>query len=79
MTIVISELYEAFISAGCPPEKAKAASNIKNFRACGIQKDFQGVRDEFSKIKTDLIILKWMAGVVVVATVIPFLKTIFGF
>jgi hypothetical protein len=54
MSTMIAELYEALISAGAPEEKAKAASTEIG--------DYEG---RFAKIKADLLVVKWMCGVLV--------------
>ena len=59
MATMISEVYDAFVSAGTPDDKArKAAEAIANY-----EKDIAGIR-------TDLAVVKWMVGLVLV-TVVP--------
>jgi hypothetical protein len=59
---MISEVYDAFIAAGAPEEKArKAAEAIANYEG------------RFARIEADLLVLKWMTGTIlggVVALVI---------
>jgi hypothetical protein len=59
---MISEVYDAFIAAGTPEDKArKAAEAIANYES------------RFSRIEADLLVLKWMTGTIlggVVALVI---------
>lgn len=51
MSIIISEVYDAFIAAGTPEEKAKkAAEAMANYEA------------RFNKIDLQLHLLKWMVG-----------------
>jgi hypothetical protein len=59
---MISEVYDAFIAAGAPEDKArKAAEAVANYES------------RFSRIEADLLVLKWMTGTIlggVVALVI---------
>ena len=51
MSMMISEVYDAFIAAGTPEDKAKkAAEAIANYES------------RFNRIDTQLILLKWMVG-----------------
>lgn len=51
MSMMISEVYEAFIAAGAPEDKAKKASEaIANYES------------RFNRIDTQLILVKWMVG-----------------
>ncbi len=62
MATMISEVYDAFIAAGAPEDKArKAAEAVANYES------------RFSRIEVDLLVLKWMTGTIlggVVALVI---------
>jgi hypothetical protein len=50
---MISEVYDAFIAAGAPEEKArKAAEAIAN------------TESRFARIEADLPVLKWMTGTI---------------
>ena len=50
---MISEVYDAFIAAGAPEEKArKAAGSIANYE------------NRFSRIEAGLLVLKWMTGTI---------------
>lgn len=51
MSTMISEVYDAFLSAGAPEDKArKAAEALADYD------------NRFTKIDTELVILKWMVG-----------------
>jgi len=55
---MISEVYEAFVAAGTPEDKArKAAETIANYE------------NRFSRIEADLSILKWMTGTILAGIV----------
>jgi hypothetical protein len=50
---MISEVYDAFLAAGAPEDKArKAAEAIANYE------------NRFSRIEADLLVLKWMTGTI---------------
>jgi len=48
MAVMLSKTYDALIAAGAPDDKARAAAEELS---------------RFSKIETDLAVLKWMVGV----------------
>lgn len=51
MATMISELYDALIAAGAPEDKArKAAEALASYE------------NRFTRIETDLLMLKWMVG-----------------
>ena len=58
MTTKISKLYEALIDAGASQEKARQAA-----------KATAEYEDRFSKIDSDLRILKWMVGAILAGVV----------
>ena len=63
MTMRVTELYDALISAGADDGKArKAASAMDNYDS------------RFFKIETDLAVLKWMIGLVVTSNVAILIK-----
>jgi hypothetical protein len=51
MPAMVSELYDALLSAGAPEEKARKAAESQ-----------AGLEFKFSKIEGDLNVLKWMVG-----------------
>ncbi len=66
MSAIVKEVYDAFREAGVSEEKsAEAAKAVADFDT------------RFSKIKADLLVLKWMVGLVIAAEVLPLLKTLF--
>ena len=55
---MISEVYDAFIAAGAPEDKArKAAEALANYDT------------RLNKIKADLLVLKWMTGTILAGVV----------
>jgi len=51
MSIMISEVYDAFIAAGAPEEKARKAAEALTVH-----------ENRFAKIESELAVLKWMVG-----------------
>ena len=67
MATMISEVYDAFIAAGAPEEKArKAAEAIANYDI------------RFNRIETDLLVLKWMVSTILAGVVALVIKTFFA-
>ncbi len=54
MAVMLSKTYEAFIAAGAPEEKARAAAE-----------ELAEYERRFAKIETDLAVIKWMLGIVI--------------
>jgi hypothetical protein len=52
MAVMLSKTYDAFIAAGAPEEKARAAAE-----------ELAAYEARFVKIEQDLAVLKWMVGV----------------
>ncbi len=52
MAVMLSKTYDAFIAAGTPEDKARAAAE-----------ELAAYDARFAKIGTDLAVLKWMVGV----------------
>ncbi|WP_424946751.1 integrase [Candidatus Spongiihabitans sp.] len=66
MSAIIKEVYDAFLDAGASEQKAAdAAKAIANYD------------ERFNKIESDLLILKWMVGLVIVVNVLPILRSVF--
>lgn len=61
MATMISEVYDAFIAAGAPEDKArKAAEALSNY-----DRRFDGVEREILKVQAEVVLLKWMVGFVI--------------
>ena len=66
MSAIVKEVYDAFREAGVSEEKStEAAKAVADFDT------------RFAKLEADLLVLKWMVGLVIAAEVLPFLKTLF--
>jgi hypothetical protein len=60
MSTMITEVYDAFIAAGAPEEKAKAAARA----LADYDSRFNRVDQELALIKAEIMVLKWMLGFV---------------
>ncbi|MCP3662942.1 MAG: integrase [Gammaproteobacteria bacterium] len=66
MSAIVKEVYDAFLEAVVSETKAtEAAKAIADYN------------DRFNKIESDLLILKWMGGLIIVVEIIPILKGFF--
>ena len=74
MSIMVTEVYEALVSAGAPEDKAKAAAgaipiardlatkqDLADLRT-ELKQDIAGVKQEVSDVKSDLKIMKFVYG-----------------
>jgi hypothetical protein len=52
MAMMLSKTYDALVAAGAPDDKARAAAE-----------ELAAYENRFSKIETDLAVIKWMLGV----------------
>lgn len=66
MSAIIKEVYDAFLDAG--------VSEVKSSNAAKAIADYDS---RFNKIELDLLVLKWMIGLVIVIEVMPILKSLF--
>ena len=67
MATMISEVYDAFVAAGAPEEKArKAAEAIASYE------------NRFSRIERDLAMLKWMTGTTLAGVIALVMKVFFA-
>jgi hypothetical protein len=66
VSTMISEVYDAFIAAGAPEEKArKAAEALANYE------------NRFTRIDAELLVLKWMVGFVIALDVAILIRVFF--
>ncbi|WP_443213275.1 integrase [Rhodovulum sp. PH10] len=64
---MISEVYDAFVAAGAPEDKARrAAEAVANYEA------------RFARIDADLLVLKWMTGTILGGVVALVVKAFFA-
>ena len=65
MTTMISEVYAAFISAGVPEAEARKAAE-----------DSVATKGDIANLQGELAVVKWMLGIVIVAQIIPLLRSL---
>ena len=66
---MISEVYSAFRKAGVPEEDARLAAEA-------LSAESLATKDDIRKLDKELLIIKWMLGLVIAIQVIPYLKTL---
>ena len=71
MSMMVTEVYEAFIAAGVPDDKAKAA-------AAALSEEQLSTKGDINRLESRLIVVQWMVGLVVAVEVLPYLKAVFG-
>jgi hypothetical protein len=70
---MISEVYDAFIAAGAPEDKArKAAEALANY-----DQRFDRVEREMLRTQAELTLLKWMVGFVIALDVAILIRVFF--
>jgi hypothetical protein len=70
MSTMITEVYEAFISAGAPEDKAKAAAKA----VAEYDSRFNRIDSDLALVKAEMVVLKWMLGFVLAGVVSLVLK-----
>ena len=70
MSVLIIEVYEAFLAAGVPEEKAKAAAKASS-------DDQTATKSDIIKLDKELAIVKWMLGIIIAGIVALLIKTFF--
>lgn len=74
MATMISEVYDAFIAAGAPEDKArKAAEALANY-----DRRFDGIEREVLKVQAEILLLKWMVGFVIALDVAILARVFFN-
>lgn len=71
MTTMISEVYDAFRSAGVPEDKARKAAEALSGKSLATKGDIVCMERE-------LAVLKWMVGLVIAGVAAQIIKTFFG-
>jgi hypothetical protein len=71
---MITEVYEAFISAGAPEDKAKAAA----IAVAEYDSRFNRIDSDLALVKAEMVVLKWMLGFVLAGIVSLVMKTFFA-
>ena len=65
MSTMITEVYDAFIAAGAPEDKAKAAARA----LADYDTRFNRIDNDLALVKAEITVLKWMMGFVLAGIV----------
>ena len=65
MAVMLSKTYDAFIAAGAPEEKARAAAE----ELAAYENRFAKIEQDPAVLKADMTALKWMLGVTLAGVV----------
>ncbi len=76
MTTMISEVYQAFRKAGVPEEEARSAAEALSAESIATKGDIQLLDKKIDQLQAEIVIVKWMLGVVIAAVVIPLIKSL---
>jgi len=68
MSTIIIEVYEAFLSAGVPEDKARAAAKA-------MSDDQNATKSDINKLDKERAIIKWMLGIIITGIVALLIKT----
>ena len=74
MSMIIAEVYEAFKDAGASEEKAQQAARAITDENIATKGDIARLEKEIVAIRSDVTLLKWMTGFVLVAVVLPLIR-----
>ena len=82
MTTMISEVYDAFLSAGVPADKARKAAEALSNESIATKGDIARLepltKAEIAKLDKELAVLKWMVGLVMAGVAAQIVKVFFG-
>lgn len=62
MTTMISEVYEAFITAGVPQDKARQAAEALSAENLATKADINLLDKRIDSVQAQIYLLKWMVG-----------------
>jgi hypothetical protein len=78
MATMISEVYEAFRSVGVSEDKARAAAEARSEEQLATKADIsrleQVLKADINRLEKELLVIKWMTGLVIAAVVIPLIR-----
>ena len=82
MTTMISEVYDAFICAGVPADKARKAAEALSNESIATKGDIARLealtKAEIAKLDKELAVLKWMVGLVMAGVAAQIVKVFLG-
>jgi hypothetical protein len=77
---MIIEVYQAFRSVGIDEEKAQKAAQAISAESVATKGDLVGLEkrlsEQYTKLDKEVHVIKWMLAIVVAATVLPLLKSV---
>ena len=73
---MITEVYEAFVQAGCTDTTAKKAAEALSSEQLATKGDVVKVEKELALLKKEMSIIKWMLGIIIVVLIIPILQNL---
>lgn len=80
MSTMIIEVCQAFRSVGIDEEKAQKAAQAISAESVATKGDLVGLEkrlsDQYTKLDKEVHVMKWMLAIVVAATVLPLLKSV---
>ena len=74
MKAVVFEIYDALKSVGVPDEKSQSVTRAMDQHSSLTRGDIRGIEKELVRIDKELIVIKWMLGIVIAAVVLPLFK-----
>lgn len=78
MTTMISEVFDAFRSAGVPEDKARKAAEALSNESMATKGDMVKLEKEVAALRTDIAVLKWMTGVLMAGVGAQLVKLFFN-
>ncbi|MBF0624901.1 MAG: integrase [Magnetococcales bacterium] len=78
MTTMISEVYEAFRTAGVPDDQAHAAAEARSAESIATKGDVSNLERKLDALGGEVRLIKWLLALMVAAEVLPMLKIWFG-
>ena len=77
MNMMLTEVYDAFIAAGAPEDKARSAAQALSAESFATKGDIVRLEKEITAVQADIRLVKWMLGVVIAAVVLPLVRDFF--
>ena len=77
MNMMLTEVYDAFIAAGTPEDKARSAAQALSAESFATKGDIVRLEKEIAAVQVDIGLVKWMLGVVIAAVVLPLVRDFF--
>ena len=72
-----AEIYDALVDAGVSTEKARAAAVSISEESVATKGDVHRIEKDIHRLEKEIAVMKWMLGIVMVATVFPLIREFF--